>query len=761
MIASFKVSVKDLAVFTARSGDLGSVQVSKVRGVEGIRAHRHYQESQPKGYRYEVAVAAQLDHEGIELQIAGRIDGLRIEESGLLLLDEIKSTRSPRDSLTEPHAAHRNQALVYAHLFALQEPWQQAEIRVVYLNLCGGEPLVFSEFWTAVDLAIWFDGVAGEYARWLRRLVEWQRERDASLRNLAFPFANYRAGQSEMVDAVAKAIENQQRLYVEAPTGIGKTVSALYPAVRSLPDLEVEKIFFLTAKNSGKRAAEQAVGELVGAGARLKSLTLIAKKLVCNRNGFPCDPSECDYAIGFFARLRSAVDAAFLVDAWTPEVVARLADEHRVCPFEFSLELARLADVVIADYNYLFDPRVQLRRFFADPGGPYVFLVDEAHNLPARARDMFSAELRRSELRRVKTDLGTEYPMVRRGLTSLLRVLDELQRGAREEGDSSVAFYDAIPEKVGREVARLYKSAERLLTDEPPSPLHGRVLELYFYLSAFLGTIERCDNRYAIFCEEARRDLVFKLLCLEPSRNILESLECGQATIFFSGTLHPMDYYKAHFGGDEMDPVLQLGSPFPSENLTVKIDDQIATTYRERDRSYDAIAAAIRAFVDGQSGNYLVFFPSFAYLDAVAKRFELEQNFGRLVVQQPGMSEVERRDFLARFNASSRNGFLGFAVMGGIFGEGIDLIGDALSGAIIIGVGLPQVCVEQELIRQHFVENGRDGFAYAYTYPGICRVLQAAGRVIRSGVDVGRILLIDRRYADGVYRELLPDWWEV
>ena len=604
---SFQVSVKTLAEFSARSGDLGRIEISKIRAIEGLRAHQRYQQAQPDGYRYEVKVEAEIARDEIGLKLSGRVDGLR-SEGGRILLDELKSTRRPPAEILEAKPVHLAQAKIYAAMFHAEESWVTAEVRVIYLPLDRSDPVVLSEEWEADNLLAWFDEQVGLYLDWLAQLVAWQQTRNSSVVSMSFPFSGLRSGQSDMMESVGEAIDGQRRLYVQAPTGIGKTMSTIFPAVQRLPQPEIEKLFFLTAKNSGKRAAEQALSVLGADGVRLKSVTITAKQQVCCKTGTPCDQSACPYALGFYDRLRGAIDDAFAQDAWTREVIGELAEKHQVCPFEFSLDLANLADVVICDYNYLFDGRVQLQRFFAEGEGPYVFLVDEAHNLPGRARDMFSAALRVGELVRIRADLGAVFPLVRRLLQTVLRSIEALGEGMKKQkpGEGHRLF-EAVPEDVLEEVQRLARAVERVLSDDPVTPVHGLLFELYFYLGNFLLTAERVDDRYAIFYEVTGRERTLKLLCLDPAKEVLQATEKGQATIFFSATLEPMDYYKAHFGGDELDPVIRLGSPFPSENFSVKVCDHIATTWRLRDRSYEPIAEVIRRFVEGQGGTIWYF----------------------------------------------------------------------------------------------------------------------------------------------------------
>jgi DNA excision repair protein ERCC-2 len=750
----FSVSVRELAAFFGRAGDLGSARISRALAQEGLRVQNQLQANKPNGYRKEVTVRHTIERPRLILQINGRMDGL-LEQDGQVIVEEIKATRHAFGIVHPERMAHWAQARIYAALYARQNDLASVTVHLIYYYLGSDQVEVLEEVRSIDELTAAFEEMTNLYLDWLEMLTDWQETRDASVANLAFPFA-LRAGQSELMEACRQTVERRQRLFLEAPTGIGKSLGVLFPAIQALGAGQVDRIFYLTAKNSGKASAELALHQLTEQGARVKRVTLTAKDKVCNRMGTPCDPSRCPCALGYYERVQSAVEAAFARrDDWDPEAIELLATEFQVCPYAFALELASSADVVICDYNYLFDPGAYLRGHFDDSSDAYLFLIDEAHNLAARAREMFSATLTTYDCKAFKQAVQASVPALARLAGRLIRCLDTLK--AEREGDQ--VLLQELPEELVQAVQQGCRQMETWLASETVAECRGEVLTFYFELGMFLFVVDRLDDRYRIILDRKRLPRL-QLFCLDPGKDIAASLDKGRATIFFSGTLSPVAYYRSLYGGDALDPVLVLDSPFDPAQLDIQVNTRIPTTYREREHAYAPIAASIRAFVDGRSGNVLVFFPSFAFLDRVAEHFHFEQDFGRLKLQRPRMSEVERTEYLERFVRPAVDGFMGFAVMGGIFGEGIDLVGESLSGAIIVGVGLPQVNPEQELIRAYYNEHGVDGFDYAYTYPGFSRVLQAAGRVIRSESDEGRLLLIDRRYAKSSYQELFPSWWQ-
>ncbi|HMM22308.1 MAG TPA: ATP-dependent DNA helicase [Selenomonadales bacterium] len=752
-----RISVRNLVEFILRSGDLVSAFAGGVRALEGTKAHQRYQRMQPREYVPEVTLSCIVETPAGSLAVSGRADGVMIEE-GRVVIDEIKTTTRPLEDISgEDDPLYWAQAKCYAHMYAAEHALASVEVQVTYCHLDTKKSRSFCRSYSSGELAAFFRDLAERYLAWAARIHDHVASRNGSIERLGFPFPGYRPGQRELAVAVYQTMTAGKKLFAQAPTGIGKTMATLFPAIKALGGGHLEKIFYLTAKTSTRELAEKALACLRPEGLAIKSLTLTAKEKICFLPGAKCDAEECDYARGHFDRVNGALQDILTADEFTRPVVEEYARKHRVCPFEFSLDLAYWADCVICDYNYAFDPRVALRRFFAE-GGDYGFLVDEAHNLPDRAREMFSATLTKAPLLELRRAVRQERPRLAKALGALNTCLAGLRKRCEENPDGLVV-QNELPEDILPHLWKFVKEADAWLALNQPAAFGERLLELYFAVAAFLRIADCYDECYRTYMEKTGRDVLLKLFCIDPSRLLRARLGQGKAAVFFSATLTPLDYYNEMLGGNEGDGRLQVGSPFPRKLLRVLVADDISTRYKRREATYDQVVERIEAAIGAKAGNYLVFFPSYRYLEEVCARFAGRRPDLRLLCQTAAMAEPEREAFLAQFSAENREPLVGFAVLGGIFGEGIDLVGERLTGAIIVGVGLPQLCAERDIIRDYFAGRKGAGFEYAYAYPGMNKVLQAAGRVIRTERDKGVVLLIDERYAGGVYRQLLPAWW--
>jgi DNA excision repair protein ERCC-2 len=779
----FTVSVRDLVEFALRTGDLGGERlfVGSDRALAGIRGHQKIQRSRPAGYQTEIPIEYDVDAGEFVLRIRGRIDGL-LETPRAVLLEEIKTVQGQWDQAADP--LHWAQAKFYGYIHAAGQSLADLGIRLVYLQLETDSVTEFRQTFSISELSEFFIATTGIYLDWLREEHRWARQRDRSIRDLAFPFPSYRAGQRELAVVTYRVLANGGRLYLAAPTGIGKTMSVLFPAIKALGEGKLERIFYLTARTVGRAVAEKAVTDLRRGGLQIRSLTLTAKEKICVRDGHPCDSLTCPLTKGYYDRLKPAIREALNHAEITRPVIETIGLKHQVCPFELSLDISVWVDVVICDYNYAFDPQVYLRRHFAEEGGDYAFLVDEAHNLVDRAREMFSADLDGHEIQEVRRAIKTAVPWCARALNKLLSVMRQLGNPI-ESADEIIETSDpstelnlfparGLPTLDSKEEANIIRElpddlidaiesalteAEAWLVLNRPAEFHEQLLTLYFRLRSFERTAGFYDERYVTIVDPTPH-LRVRLFCLDPSHLLRTALERCKSAVFFSATLTPIDYYRTILGGSPEDPVLQLASPFPTENLAVLVHDRIQTHFKGRSESIGDVAAAIATLVEGRRGNYLVYFPSFQYLNDVLQEFQRRHANIPVLVQKPGMSESEREAFLAAFAVEHGDTLVGFAVMGGVFGEGIDLVGEHLIGAVIVGVGLPQLCVERNLIRDYFQQQNSLGFEYAYTFPGMNRVLQAVGRVIRSETDRGVALLIDTRFGETRYRRLFPLWWK-
>lgn len=758
---SISVSVRELVEFVLRSGDLAGDRdfVSPTRALEGAKGHRRVQASRPEGYQSEVSLSHQIETEDFVLTVKGRLDGL-FETADNLLIEEIKTVSGFWNG--QPDPLHWAQGKIYGFLCLPRCAVSRIEIQLTYFELESGGLTVFRQSFSREELSQCFAEITGVYLQWARDYHRWRQLRDESILKLAFPFAQYRGGQRTLAVAAYRALVDSRRLFAEAPTGIGKTISVVFPAVKAMGEGHFEKIFYLTAKTVGRTIAEMAFADLRRTGLRLRTVTLTAKDKMCFYEGQPCDASTCPFALGYFDRVKSAVQKALTRDENTQSTLQEVARQHQVCPHALALDVSLWVDAVICDYNYVFDPKTYLRRYFAEENGAYAFLVDEAHNLVDRAREMFSAELDEAQIREVKRAVQREAPACGKALDRVSRYLAALRKGAGEAesvGEAASRVTKEPPADLLPLLRTVLREAETWLVRNTPAPFREDLLELYFRVVGFVRTAESYNEGYVTIFETAEEQARLRLFCLDPSALLRSALKRGQAAVFFSATLTPLNYFREMLGGAAEDQALQLPSPFPIENLGVFVENRIATNLKERESTCDRVADAVAGLVRRKRGNYLVYFPSHKYLNRVLERFRILHPDLATLGQTTAMSESEREAFLRQFRDDHEETLVGFAVLGGIFGEGIDLVGDRLIGVVIVGVGLPQICLERDLIRDYFQERTGLGFEYAYTYPGLNRVLQAAGRVIRSETDRGVVLLIDTRFGQSRYRELFPTWW--
>jgi DNA excision repair protein ERCC-2 len=629
---------------------------------------------------------------------------------------------------------------------------------LTYNHLDTDEIREIRKSFDSTELELFFFEVVDRFIEWAARMDEWRRIRDQSLRDLSFPFASYRPGQRSMAVEVYRTVKAGHQLIVQAPTGIGKTVAVLFPALKAMAEEHTERFVYLTARTTGKGVAEKTLEALRESGMRAKSVTLTAKDKICFNPEKACNGEECEFARRFYDRIGDACLELFERDHFGREALEDVARRHRVCPFELSLELALWADGIIGDYNYAFDPTVSLKRFLEDESTRTVFMVDEAHNLVDRAREMYSAEIDKAsflELRRHTRNVPDIYK-------SLGKINSHLVKKRKQcESAGGVVAEDEPPEKLYPLLRRFLRSTEQWLSTQGrlPEPLRDVLLDVYFDAHRFLRTAERYDETYSTCYERTGSNLKLKLFCKDPSTQLGEALARSESALFFSATLTPARYFQNIFGCGSSVRYLSLPSPFPPEHLSLVISDKISTLYRRREQTKEAVAATLIELVEHRRGNYLLYFPSYEYMMSVHELFSARRPHTDILVQAPSMTEPGRDAFLRRFEKENEQTLVGFAVMGGVFGEGIDLAGNRLTGAAVVGVGLPAICQERELIRDYYQRRG-SGFEFAYLYPGINRVLQAAGRVIRSENDRGTVLLIDERFSRPVYRSLLPSYWQ-
>jgi len=751
-----KVSVRNLVEFLLRAGDIDSSFFRINRAVEGTRIHKKIQKAQKECYRPEVPLKYSIDYREFVLTVEGRADGI-IEDSDGVTIDEIKSTMSPLEIIDENYnEMHWAQAKCYAYIYAVQNNIEKVNIRLTYCHLDTEEIKYLNKSFSVEQLKDFFDQLAQNYYSWAKLEYDWQLERDESIRKLTFPFDMYRKGQRELAVAVYKTITSGKNIFVQAPTGIGKTISTLFPSIKAMGEGNTSKIFYLTAKTITRSVAEEAFLIMRKKGLKFRAITLTAKEKICIKEKSSCNPADCEVAKGHFDRINSAImDILAHEEELKRETIEKYAAKHKVCPFEFSLDLTLWADAVICDYNYVFDPRVYLKRFFTDKGD-YIFLIDEAHNLVDRAREMYSAEIYKKPVLKMKKEMKEIAPKISKALNRINTFMLNKKKLCNEKG-----FYVSKEgDKEIYSILRMFVSeCEAYFAKNENIKAGDELLELYFNALAFIRICELYDERYVTYVEIQENDVKLKLFCLDPSYLLHEALKKGKSGVFFSATLIPLEYYRGILGGSAEDYIMSIESPFNLENRKLLVADYISTRYANRERSYKAIVESIWNLIKCKCGNYMVFFPSYQYMNTVYELFGCEHPDVKVHVQAASMTEEEREGFLALFVPQPDVTTIGFCVMGGIFSEGIDLKNDRLIGTVIVGVGLPQVCLERDIIREYFNDRNNAGFEYAYMFPGMNKVMQAAGRVIRSETDRGIILLIDERFTSRNYLKLFPREW--
>ena len=807
-MASIHLPIRQLVEFLLRTGSIDSRFTGFDRANEGARIHRKLQKAAGEGYQAEVFLSAEQEACGISFTLEGRADGIFTDETGTVTIDEIKTTAIPYEDITEEmNPCHWAQGMVYGAIHSRRQALDALAVRLTYYQIDTDQILRFTRRFPRQELEQFLQQLLAQYAPWAQRQLDWNARRSQSLAALQFPFAEYRPGQRALAGEVYRACragktvdhKGGTRLFCQAPTGIGKTISTLFPALKAMGEGCGAKLFYLTARNTTQAAAEDALARLRAAqpGLALRSVTLTAKEKAClhpDAEGRPaCLPELCPFANGYYDRRKDALAA--LLDGSGSFCRAALADTARqfsVCPFELGLDLSEWCDVVIGDYNYLFDPVVHLKRFF-DAAGDWLFLIDEAHNLPDRARTMYSAQFCKSSLTEAKRALGRGKSSLKTALTRADRVFLAARKACTQAAprrsaapaeaepqqasllpvdtdpgfalpeplyaQDGTVFLQQLPAALPAALRAVHTPLQDWLEQNPGDPAHAQLLELYFALQDIARAADRYDSHFVTQLTARGSELELHLLCLDPAPFVDASLAAGRSAALFSATLAPPTFYRSVLGCTDARAVA-LPSPFPPENLGLYCLPGISTRYRQRDASVPAVADALAALARGRCGNYLAFFPSYAYLQQVHTALSARWPDIDTLVQQRDLDDTGRADFLARFVPHPARTLLGFAVMGGIFGEGVDLAGDRLIGCAIVGVGLPQVNPRQEMLRRYYEAQAGCGFDYAYRYPGMNKVLQAAGRVVRTPQDRGVVLLLDDRFAQTDTARLFPPHWQ-
>ena len=757
-----RISVRNLVEFILREGDIdnrtGGGQDPENMQM-GSRIHRKIQRQMGSDYQAEVPLKTEIVCDGFILKIEGRADGL-IHTKEQVMVDEIKGVLRELDRVQEPAGIHLAQAKCYASMVAEQEGVDEIGVQMTYCQMETEEVKRFQYSYQSNELKVWFDEVIRQYKKWAKFQIEWRKARNASIKGIEFPFP-YRKGQRDLAVSVYRTILRKKKLFIQAPTGVGKTISTVFPAVKAVGEELGEKIFYLTAKTITRTVAEQAFETLREQNLKFKVITLTAKEKICFCEETSCNPDDCPYAKGHFDRVNDAVyELLMQEDVMSREVLEAQARKHKVCPFEMALDVSTWVDGVICDYNYVFDPDARLRRFFAEGGaGGYLFLIDEAHNLVERGRQMYSAELCKEDFLAVKKLVKGEAPRFAKRLEACNKILLAMKKECE-----NYKVLDNISH-FGIQLMNVLSETDRYLEECVDKEVRETVLDFYFQVRSFLNIYDGLDENYVVYTEyQENGRFVLKLFCVNPAANLQKCLDKGNSAVFFSATLLPIQYYKRLLSTEKDNYAVYIDSSFDTKKRLLMNGVDVSTRYTMRSREmYQRYAIYIFRVVKAKMGNYLIFFPSYRFMEDVYQEFTQllasDEEEMELVIQQKHMDEEERENFLRAFEMGREKSLIGFGVLGGIFSEGIDLTNEKLIGTLIIGTGLPQVCNEREILKSYFDQKGLYGFDYAYRYPGMNKVLQAAGRVIRTEDDRGVILLLDERFQREKGKEIFPKEW--
>ncbi|MBC1807745.1 ATP-dependent DNA helicase [Listeria sp. FSL L7-0993] len=752
-----QISVRRLVEFVQRSGSIDSRMTSSDRALEGTKIHQLLQKEAGEEYVAEVRLNMERVVDEIAFSLDGRADGIINAQT----IDEIKTTETPMEEITEDfRPLHWAQLICYGFMLAEKSNLAEVTLQLTYYQVTDKEVKQFQRVMSREEMSTFVDDLLSKYAIWAKAAAAWEMKRNKTIQELTFPYDSYRNGQRELAIAVYRTVSSEERLFCEAPTGIGKTMSTLFPGVKAMGEGKTDKLFYFTAKTITRQVAEDALDEMRRKGLAARSVTITAKDKICFLDERKCEPDHCQFARGYYDRLNEALfDMLQSEEAITRPVVEGYARKYTLCPFELSLDVALFCDVIVCDYNYLFDPVVYLKRFFAEGPGKYTFLVDEVHNLVDRARSMYSATLRKSLVMQVKR--GLDKKLNKRLLNSVNAMNKEMIMLNKKLTDLGETIY-VEKEKLADwndAVLKFTFVAKEWLPRNTQSESQADVLELYFESLRYLTIAEFYDERYVTQITSCRGDLDIKQLCLDPAFLLSEKLKLGSSSVLFSATLRPIDYYANVLGGEKDTSRMMFASPFKQKNMHLLVADYISTKYQMRETSLEAVVDALYALASGKTGNYLFFFPSFLYLQNVYDLFNEKYPDVRVRKQETAMDEEQRDDFLGEFQVENEETLVGFCVLGGVFSEGIDLRGERLIGAAIVGVGLAQLNHESDLIKDYYNKTIGRGFDYAYQIPGMNKVLQAVGRVIRGESDRGVVLLIEERFSANRYRALFPAHW--
>jgi len=751
-----RISAKDLVTFLYAAGDLATQTKLKHAANTGQRMHNLRQSQYSDTDQKEVFVETKEVFNDIRFHITGRIDGVLHRENEIII-EEIKSTETDLTLLKEDtYPAHMMQAKMYSYLYMKKHDLKSISVHLTYVHIQTEKMHTIKKRYNYTQISKAFNQTVNDYLEWLKIYQEHQFNKQKSLEGLVFPHDKYREGQYQFMGAVYQTILKQDILYATAPTGIGKTIAALFSGLKTLSH-DKEKLFFLTAKNVGKSIAVKTIEDLKAKGLKIKAITLNSKENMCLQEEVDCDPELCPYAKGFYNRLKGALEDIFVHDdVYDATLIKQYAQYHTICPHEFALEISNYSDIIICDYNYVFDPRIKLIRYFEDDYYQPKLLIDEAHNLIDRSRSMYSASLTLSDIEALYTLIKDLKPSPQKAIGMLKTTMESLVK-THDVKKAKLFVSESLNPTLLQQVHYLTMKLDELLQIHKKHPKRKAIREGYFLLTQFMRISEYFSEAFRFTVEALDEDFSFNIVCFDASKPLTEIIDArSHGTILFSATLQPVDYYANLITGGK-GKKFSIPSPFEANRLGLYFDVSTSTKYHDRTLSIPRIIDTIYAMVESRKGNYIVFFPSYVYMHKVLE--QLASTGAQVMVQERGMSMHQREALLQDFKETTTESKLLFSVLGGSFSEGIDYIGDFLNGVLVVGVALPMFNAMNQLLKDYFFEKGYNGFDYAYTYPGMNKVIQAVGRVIRTESDKGIAILLDSRYQQPKYLDLFPLHW--
>lgn len=753
-----KKSVREFIELILKTGSLDNRFTTNARAIEGVRAHQKLQKSNEelyKNYEKEVFLKINVVMDTVNLNIEGRCDGIIIENDDTIV-EEIKSTYKPLSEIEEDfNLLHWAQGKVYGYMLCNERNLKELYVQLSYYNLDSNEVKSFRKKFAYKELEEFFMELVNEYDKYGKLEYSHKEKRNDSISKVQFPFEKYRVGQLELARAWYSSIREESKIFAQAPTGIGKTISTIFPTIKAIGEGYGERLFYLTAKNMNRKVAEDTLDKLREKGLIFRTVSLIAKEKICLNEKVSCNPEDCQYAKDYYDKIN---DVIFTIldneQSISRETLEFYGEKNKICPFELSLDLVNWSDGVICDYNYIFDPRVYLRRVLDEESRDNIILVDEAHNLVDRGRDMYTSKLFKSKFLQLRRETRGKCPNLYKYINKINDFFIQEKRLC-QEGDKNYFYSKEEPKDIYKILRAFMKEADEVLSKNHKLSFGDMLLDIYFDVNKFISMAELYSDEYMTYVEIDKDEVTLCLFCVDPSKKLRDTINKCRATILFSATLEPFQYFINVLGGDINDYRIRLSSPFPKENLEVYLYPE-NTRYLARERTLPNICRKIIEFVTEVKGNYMIFFPSYDYMNKAYDYFKEKFEVENLMKQNSDMSNEGKEEFLEKFTKGKE--ILALCVMGGNFSEGIDLPGDKLIGAVIVGVGYPKVGLEREIIRNYYEKNGE---RFSYIYPGMNKVMQAVGRVIRTEEDKGRVLLIDDRYLNRTYSDILPKEWDI